>query len=160
MKIPIHAVFAVLALAFAGQAVAQGHLEIRTTVQKEETVQSADGDEEVLIVDAETVVPGDEVIYTVSFANVSDQAAENVVITNPLPAELTYVEGSATAPDADVEFSADGGATFAGPAELVVRDESGDRQARPQEFTHIRWVMGRALAPGEHGEARFRARLN
>jgi len=138
----------------------QGLLEIRTTVEKEELVVAADGSEETRLVPAEKVVPGDEVVYTVSFANVGEEPAENVVIINPLPAELSYIDGSATAPEADVQFSVDGGASYGPAADLRVEDEAGTRPAMPDEFTHIRWVMSEALAPGERGTARVRARLN
>jgi uncharacterized repeat protein (TIGR01451 family) len=160
MKTTLNLLFVTAVLGVAMPAMAQGHLEIRTKVQKEETVMTADGKEEKRVVEANTVVPGDEVIYTVTFANVSDEAAENVMITNPLPAELTYIEGSADADGSNVEFSADGGTSFASPGELVVRDEAGERPARPAEFTHIRFVVADVLAPGASGQATFRARLN
>jgi len=149
-----------LSIASANAAAQQDALEVRTTVQKQERTIAADGSETTRLVPAEKVVPGDEVVYTVSFVNVGDAPAENVVVTNPLPAELSYVDGSAAGPGSNVEFSVDGGASFAPAAELVVEDESGTRPAVPDDFTHIRWVMSRSLAPGDERTARFRARLN
>ena len=156
----LQAALAVILLAGAFNANAQSQLEIRTDVQKEDVVTAEDGTERVELIDAETVLPGEEVIYTVTFANTSDVAADNVVITNPLPAELTYVDGTAGGEGTRVQFSADGGATFAQAAELTVADNGGERRASPDEFTHIRWVLDAALQPGETGTATFRARLN
>ena len=88
----------VLGSVFAAQfAFAQesGHLNVTTIVQIEEVFSDDQGVEKTRLVDAAKVVPGDEVIYTVTFVNISDEPAENVVITNPLPQEMNYVEGSA-----------------------------------------------------------------
>ena len=151
---------AAILLACAFSANAQSQLEIRTEVQKEDVVTAEDGTERVELITAETVLPGEEVIYTVTFANTSDVAADNVVITNPLPAELTYVNGTADGEGTRVQFSADGGVTFGQAAELTVSDNGSQRRASPDEFTHIRWVLEAALQPGETGTATFRARLN
>ncbi len=156
----LQAALAATLLACAMNATAQSQLEIRTEVQKEDVVTAEDGSERVELVEAETVLPGEEVIYTVTFANTSDDVADNVVITNPLPAELTYVDGTAGGEGTRVQFSADGGVTFAQAAELRVSDNGGERRASPDEFTHIRWVLDAALLPGETGTATFRARLN
>ncbi len=156
----LQAALAATLLACAMNATAQSQLEIRTEVQKEDVVTAEDGTERVELITAETVLPGEEVIYTVTFANTSDVAADNVVITNPLPAELTYVDGTAGGEGTRVQFSADGGVTFAQATELTVSDNGGERRASPDEFTHIRWVLDAALLPGETGTATFRARLN
>lgn len=135
-------------------------LDIQTTVQKEETVVSGDGTESKQLVPAEKVVPGDEVVYTVRFSNVGSEPADNVVITNPLPAELSYVRDSATGPGTAIEFSVDGGATYGDASSLRIAEPSGERAAQPEDFTHIRWVMQTPLPPGGEGVATFRARLN
>jgi len=149
-------------VAGAGVATAQeaGHLNVMTTVHKEEVTIDDAGNRSTRLVDASKVVPGDEVIYTVTFANVSDVPAENVVITNPLPAELTYVDGSAFGPGSDIEFSVDGGKTFGKQEQLIVNSDDGERPALTRDFTHIRWVMAHEIAPGSQGVSRFRARLN
>lgn len=147
-------------LAAASSAQEKGHLNVRTIVQKEEVVVAASGETERRLVPAETVVPGDDVVYTITFTNISDETAGNVVITNPISANLTYVAGSAFGPGTVIEFSVDGGQTFGGADELVVRTESGQRPAGVEDFTHVRWTMANELAAGAQGMARFRARLN
>lgn len=148
------------AISFPALAQEQSALDIRTTVQKEETVVSADGTESKQLVPAEKVVPGDEVVYTVRFSNLGSEPAENVVITNPLPAELSYVSDSATGPGTAIEFSVDGGATYGDASSLRVAEPTGERAAQPEDFTHIRWVMKTPLPPGGEGVATFRAILN
>lgn len=150
----------VVALSTTVLAQESGHLNVRTIVQKEEVTIGADGNPQRRLVDASKVVPGDEVVYTVSFANISDEPAENVVITNPLPAELSYVDGSAFGPGTEVQFSVDGGQSFAAASELKVLDDGNQRPASAADFTHIRWVITNEIAPGAQGIAQFRARLN
>ena len=84
---------------------------------------------------------------------------ENIVITNPLAAELTYIPGTAFGPGTLIEFSVDGGATFGQPDALTVTEDGVARPAAAEDFTHIRWVMQDELQAGAQGLARFRARL-
>ena len=108
---------------------------------------------------ADTVVPGESVGYTITFTNISDDAADNVVITNPIADSLTYVEGSAFGPGAEIQFSVDNGKTFADREALTVTEEGVVRAASAEDFTHIRWVMQQELAAGAQGVARFSAVL-
>jgi len=162
MKNVIQAGLFFLVLVSAGTARAQtsGHLNVTTTVQKEEVTIDEAGKRSTQLVDAAKVVPGDEVIYTVTFANIGDQPAENVVITNPLPEQLTYVDGSAFGPGAEIVFSVDGGKTFAKSSELTVNDAGVPRSATVKDFTHIRWVMAHEIPAGSQGMSQFRARLD
>ncbi|MDH4046698.1 MAG: hypothetical protein OEW68_00480 [Gammaproteobacteria bacterium] len=160
------AIFSALALFTTGavaqetaQEVPTGHLLVKTIVQKEEVVIDDNGDQKVQLVDARVVVPGDEVIYTVTFQNISDAAADNVVITNPIAADLVYVDGSAFGPGSNIVFSVDGGQTFAATNELSVTENGTTRPAEPRDFTHIRWQMQNEIPAGTQGVARFRARL-
>lgn len=151
-----------LLVASTGIASAQtsGHLNVTTTVQKEEVTIDDAGKRSTQLVDASKVVPGDEVIYTVTFSNIGDEPAENVVITNPLPEQLTYVDGSAFGPGAEIVFSVDGGKTFGNRADLVVTEDGVPRSATADDFTHIRWVMANDIPAGSQGMPRFRARLD
>ncbi len=150
-----------LAAFLSATAVAQqGKVELKTVVEKEQRVTSDTGEEVVQLVAADKVVPGDTVIYTVTYTNVADQSIENVVITNPIAAELEYVSGSAFAPGAEVAFSVDGGATFDALDSLVVERDGEQVAASNTDLTHIRWTLREALDPGSQGFARFRARLN
>ena len=137
-----------------------GHLKLTTVVQKEQITTTVTGEQKAELVEAATVLPGDAVVYTISFENISEEAAENVTITNPVPANLTYEAGSAFGPGTVIEFSVDGGETYGSPADLTVTENDETRQAQPADYTHIRWVMQNDLEVGAQGIARFRARLN
>lgn len=106
------------------------------------------------------VIPGDEVVYTIRFTNDGAQPATNVVISNPIPPQLTYKAGSALGAGTVIEFSVDDGRTWGPASDLRVRDANGqDRPATPADYTHIRWRMANAVPPGQTGFVRYRAIL-
>ena len=150
-----------LILFLSGTAAAQDDntLEVITTVQKVVTVVADDGQVTTEYVDADTVIPGERVQYTILFRNVGTQPAENVVITNPISESLVYVTGSALQDGLTVEFSVDGGQSFAAADALRVSNNGSDRPATNSDYTHVRWVMQTALAVGDQGFASFAADL-
>jgi uncharacterized repeat protein (TIGR01451 family) len=87
---------------------------------------------------------GDEVHYTIRVRNPGTNAVNDVQVTKRMPFGLHYLPGSAKGPACDIQFSADGGTTFA--AKLA----SG-------EYTHVRWSMKQPLSPGSTALLRFRA---
>ena len=155
MKILTSAILIFAALA----AQAQGHLDVRTTVHKQEVFVNEQGESETRLVPADVVVPGESVFYTITFTNVSDEPADNVVITNPIAEDLMYVDGSAFGPGMEIQFSVDGGTTFAPAGELNVTENGEVRRAEAKDFTHVRWVMQNDLEAGAQGTARFAAVL-
>jgi len=152
----------IAAIGFAMTAGAQesGSLNVKTVVQKEVVTVSDSGETQKSLVTADAVVPGDDVVYTITFTNISDESAENVVITNPVSESLTYIKGSAFGPGTAIAFSVDGGATFGDLDELTVTVDGDVKPARPEDVTHVRWAMQGELQAGAQGLARFRARLN
>ena len=110
-------------------AAAQQQLDVRTMVQKEEVTTNDAGETETRLVAPDEVVPGDKVVYTITFTNVGSEAADDVVVTNPIDPNLTYVRGSAFGAGMTIEFSADGGQTWGASSELTVSDADGERAA-------------------------------
>jgi uncharacterized repeat protein (TIGR01451 family) len=151
---------AVFGLTTAAVAQEQGHLNVKTVVQKEQVSISDEGERQVRLVEASAVTPGDSVVYTITFSNISDAPAENVVITNPVPENLTYIQGSAFGPGTNIEFSVDGGQNYAVADSLRVPDNGGTRDATAEDYTHLRWVMQSELPVGSQAVASFRAHLN
>lgn len=146
--------------AISGPAPAQqpGALEVQTVVQKVLEQADENGEKKTELVGVETAIPGDEVVYTVTFTNIGDERAENILITNPIPPQLRYVSGTAFGPGTEVEYSVDGGATWGRAAALRVMTDSGNqRMAEPDDYTHIRWALNTPLEVGERSFARFRA---
>ncbi len=159
MKYSISAILMMLALSLQAVDQEQGHLNVTTTVQKQEVTVNDSGEAETRLVAADSVVPGESVVYTITFQNISDEPAANVVIPNPISEDLTYVDGSAFGPGTVIQFSTDGGQNYAAADELTVIDDGVSRPAGPDDFTHIRWVMQNELAVGAQGTARFTAVL-
>ncbi|MDH3645311.1 MAG: hypothetical protein OER80_00925 [Gammaproteobacteria bacterium] len=139
---------------------AEGAVQLQTSAQKEEVVLNEKGETESRLVPVTTVVPGDQVIYTITFSNKGDTEAEAVTITDPVPEQMRYVDGSAFGGGTDILFSVDGGKSFGAPDTLIVVDAvGGERPARAEDYTHIRWTMRSPLPPGKQGHARFKAEL-
>jgi len=151
---------AVVILPALAQAQDKGCILLKTEAQVEETTTDAQGKAGKKLVPAEKIVPGSEVIYTVSATNVCDQPAEAVVIDNPVPTHMAYVADTAIGPGTEVTFSIDGGFNYDKPDTLRVANPDGtQRVATAADYTHIRWVMRNALKPGAKAFARFRAVL-
>ena len=131
---------AALMLAMTGttalQANAQGSIALKTVAEKEVQVLNANGVKERRLVPAEKVVPGEEVIYTIFFTNVGGQPTDNVVITDPIPANTRYKDGSAFGPGTEISFSVDG-ARYDRPENLRVVGADGRERPPPRRTTAI-----------------------
>jgi len=152
---------ALLACGFATHALAesQGCVAVKTTAEIEKEVVDDKGQKSRVLVPAGKVIPGTEVIWTVTAANSCKQASERVTIDNPVPAHMTLVPGSAFGPGSDVSYSVDG-KTF-GPADkLTVQENGATRPARADELKYVRWQLKSSLQPGAIAFGRFRAVLN
>lgn len=161
LRAPVANLIAFCVLLAGSNAFAEGngHLEVTTIVQKEIVVEEENGETTTQLIEAQSVVPGEKVVYTITFRNVGDAAAENVVITNPISESLTYVAGSASNGSMRVEFSTDGGKSFGIASELRVVDNGVERPATTQDYTHVRWIMQSELEVGAEGSASFAAVL-
>jgi hypothetical protein len=72
---------------------------------------------------------------------------------------MIYVDDSVIADNAAVDFSVDGGKSFAPRDDLVIEDGDNVRMASADEITHVRWTFAR-VTPGEEGMLAFHAILN
>ena len=121
-----------------------GPLETEIVVEALVSEPRANGGEEKRFVEAHRLEAGEEIYYTIRVRNPGKEPVTDVVVTKRMPFGVDYVAGSAAGPACDVELSADNGATYS----------SG---GKPGEFTHLRWVFQRPLAPGATALLRFRA---
>lgn len=153
------ATVAVLACA-AGALADVGNISLRARAEKRVLVTGADGTSLETFVPVAKVLPGDVVAYTIEARNVSQKDADRVVITDPIPSAMKYVEGSADASGAELLFSVDGGFRFDAPQNLTVANSDGTRRAAvASDYTHVRWVFATPLAPSAQRSVRFLARL-
>ncbi len=139
---------------------AEGTIELRTVAETELEVVNEEGVREILREEAATVVPGDDVIFTIHFANVGSEPAENVVITDQIPEHMLFRDLEGGYEGALVTISVDGGGRYDLPGNLVVTDDqSGERPAEAHDYTHLRWTLPAPVAPGEKGFVVYRAQL-
>ncbi len=101
----------ILTLASPALALAQdkGTIELKSIAQVEVEDFNAEGQKVLKRIPAAKVVPGNEVIYTNTYTNVGSEAADKVVITNPVPEHMQYLPASAQGTDTAITFSIDGG---------------------------------------------------
>ena len=143
-----------------GLAQEQGSIRLQNVAEKQELFIDSSGVERTRLVPVATALPGDEIIYTITFTNIGTEAAEHVVITNPVPEHMRYVDRSAIGAGSDISFSVDGGNSYGSPQELFVADGEGkQRPAQAEDYTHIRWQLLNDAEPSSKGFARFSAVL-
>jgi uncharacterized repeat protein (TIGR01451 family) len=153
----------IVLLASVGHAAAEqakGAIRLDVKAEKEVVVMNADGQPETQRVPAAKVVPDDKVVYTITYVNTGNDAAEHVFITNPVPDHMSYLNGTATGDHAVVTFSVDGGHVFDTPEHLTVKTADGKtRPATSDDYTHIRWTLTKDVASREAGKVSFWAQL-
>lgn len=101
--------------------------------------------------------PGSEVIYVMNYHNKGTKQADGVALTNPVPKELVYVNGSQQGEGARFALSVDGGKTFGALEALTVPGDDGKpRPATVADVTTLRWTVA-AMKPGAKGKVSYRA---
>lgn len=149
---------AALLACLAGSVEAQVRLE--NTIKKGETFVDDNGQVQRRMVEANSVLPGDELQYVVRFVNEGEQPVDagTIVITDSIPAHTEYLEGSAFGSGTEVDFSLDG-KNFALARDLKVVSGSLEVPASAAQYNAIRWRFGPALEPGAGGYVSFNVRL-
>jgi uncharacterized repeat protein (TIGR01451 family) len=153
--------FTCAALALSASAMAQDKacVVLKTDGQMEQDYIDAQGKPAKRLVPPGKVVPGNEIIWTITANNTCAKPAEKVVIENAVPEHMVYVANSAMGPGTEITYSLNG-RDFAKAAELTVREADGTtRPARADEIKKIRWVFPSAFAANATGFARYRAKV-
>jgi uncharacterized repeat protein (TIGR01451 family) len=149
-------VFAVVTTALCTQAVGMTStpgLTLETVAERRVQLNGS-----IQYVAAQQLSVGDEIFYTVRVRNLTGSPLTEPTIVKAVPRNTRYIANSATGPAATVDFSADGGATFAPSDQLVVPLPGGGvRAATSADYTHIRWRLRHPLAGGAVALLRFRA---
>ena len=134
-------------------------LTAEQTVEREVVVKNVDGTETVRRESADTVIPGENIVYSINYYNDLDKPAENVVLVMPVPSELMLIEGSANADGVQTTYSADGGKSFADRENVVVTSaDSATRAAGANDITHIKWIVA-TITPDQRGSLSFKGKL-
>jgi uncharacterized repeat protein (TIGR01451 family) len=128
------------------------------TIAEVESKRNVDGRETPMLVTADRLVPGDQVIYTLEVRNTGAVAVAAPVVIEPVPEHTRYVADSAVGPGAEVSYSVDGGRTFDRAENLLVQGADGQqRPAVAADITHIRWQLRIGLKSNSVAFVRFRA---
>jgi uncharacterized repeat protein (TIGR01451 family) len=143
----------------AAVATGSGPLETAIVVETLQVEEGAGGKEIRRWVPADRLTAGDEIHYTVRVTNPGKQAVSEVVVTKRLPYGVHYLPGTATGPGCEVQFSSDGGNTFAKPERSSGGSKKGARKSPAVEYTHVRWSLSNPLDPGATALLRFRAQF-
>ncbi len=129
---------------------------IKVTVEGEKKVKWQD------LGDSAEVAPGDVLRYTVVGENTGQSPANNLAITQPIPAQMTYKLDSAISKDgAEITYSIDQGATFVAEPTVQITQEDGtvvERPAPPEAYTHIRWQFPN-VSPDKAATALYEVRV-
>jgi uncharacterized repeat protein (TIGR01451 family) len=135
----------------AAQAADGVSLVSQVFVERVET--ASDGRSVTTRAKPDVVVPGDRLVFVLSYRNDGAEPATDLVLTNPVPDSVTY---SGTDDQAAV-VSVDGGRTWGALGSLtVVLTEGVSRPAEAADVTHIRWSLERPVPSGGAGELSFR----
>src|SRR5688500_13508148 len=102
--------FALLSCALGSQAFAQtqGCIVLKSTAETEKEVVNDKGEKSKVLVPAGKVIPGTEVVWTVTANNTCKQPSDNVTINNPVAEHMTLVPNSAFGSGSDIIYSLDG----------------------------------------------------
>ena len=139
----------------------QPKVGITVKAEKEVTV-TAKGKSVKKRIAARGVQPGEEIIYTLDYANSGTEAAKDVVVSDPIPAGTAYIPGSASEVG-DLTFSIDKGKSFRKPTLLTYELKGSDgkmqkRVATPEDYTDIRWTIA-SIPAGGKGSVSFKVKV-
>jgi len=161
MKFLITISWTLLFLGSVASVHAAADIRLKAVAEVEISVVNDKGETELKRMPATKVIPGTEVIYTITVSNLGDQPADSVVVTDPIPENTTYVDRSAFGAGTKITFSVDGGKSYDLAGKLKVKDAAGKlRAATASDYTHIRWVLSFTLKPMDVAPVWFKARLD
>jgi uncharacterized repeat protein (TIGR01451 family) len=156
-----------LGLALLSTALAQSQpLEVTLEGYLVTLVTQDDGSQVEEFTEATQAQPGQVVEYRVTVTNLSQETllASNAMVVGPVPATTTYLADSASlGAEARLEFSADGGQTFAAKPMLEKVNEQGEKEfveALPEEYTAARWALLMPLEPAQSLTFTYRVTVN
>ena len=103
---------------------------------------------------ATRVLPGDPLLFQLSYENKGTKPVTRFVINNPVPNGVDYTGVR----EAWAQVSVDGGKTFGTLTAMKVKKPDGAfRPAIPQDVTGIRWTLAQPIIPGGKGNVQFYA---
>ena len=137
---------------------AKGTFELKNSAFTEREIVAKDGSKTKELVPLVKALPGEEVVYVITYKNIGEKPAADVIINNVIPRHMAYerAEGKVKS---GMEFSVDGGKSYGPLAKLKVNESQKKRPARPEDVTHVQWKLAAFVQPKQEGEIKFRAVL-
>ena len=136
-------------------SLAMAQVELKTEMFEVVEVQKENGKSKIEWVKPDNIIPGDKVGYRISFVNNGKDAADNIVLNNPVPENTVYVDGSARGAKSQILYSVNGGQKFGQPSELFVEKDGKTLPAQAKDYTNVRWVLTQALQAKESGSVQY-----
>jgi len=146
-------------LLFTVANLAQANVSISSSSFQEVTKVTPSGEKIKEWAKTEKVVPGTVVRYVNTLENSGATTATKLLVKNPIPNNMEYVEGSASCQGTcSLSYSVDGGKSFKNPSELYVGVGESRHLAKASEYTDIRWVI-EALGANSQSFVDYKAQL-
>ena len=144
---------ALLALLAPATAFAADAVSLTSKVLVERVKPGADGKPVTVREEPGVVIPGDKLVFVLSYRNSGAEPATGFTLNNPIPPSVAFVGTD----DASATVSVDGGKSWGTLASLKVANADGtSRPAVAADVTHVRWTFARPIAAGSGGELSFR----
>lgn len=119
------------------------------------------------------VFPGDEILYILTYENVSELTIEGLQMHAIIPEGTYYIKNSATGEnrehlkwecqDVELYFSYDGGDTFEKPPifiEEVIGGVIVKRLVNPKDYTNIMWIYKNKFKPSDILKVLYRVKVS
>jgi uncharacterized repeat protein (TIGR01451 family) len=146
-------ILTLLALTLSSSAFAANEVALQSAVFVEKMVADTDGRSRAILQEPRVVVPGDKLVFVLSYHNLGHAPASNFVVTNPMPGAVAFQAAS----DQTAQVSVDGGRNWGAISQLRIKEQDGTvRNARPEDVTHVRWALKGAIPVGAQGKLSFR----
>lgn len=132
---------------------AANQVSLESTVLVERSEEMPDGTTSLTLEEPARVVPGDNLVFVLSYQNTGETPAEDFSVTNPMPDAVAFRDTN----DAGALFSVDGGEHYGPLTDLTVTADDGTvRPATSDDVTHIRWTLSEPIPAGQSGQLTFR----
>ena len=107
-----------------------------------------------------TYTPGDTIEFVILAKNTGDGVMVTPEIVDPVPEGTAYVAGSARGENCQIFFSIDDGFKYTEwPVMIQITNDEGTRvgqTARPDQVTHIKWLVNENIPAGGEKNLVFR----
>ncbi len=131
-------------------------IELKNEAFFEKEKVAKNGTKKMELVPVKTAVPGEEVLFVITYKNIGNEAASDIVVTNPVPKNMTFRSA-----EQNSLVSVDGGTNYDELRKLKIKDQGNlVREALAKDVTHVRWRIPGQLAPKAEGKVKFKAVLN